>query len=255
MLSNGVLIALILVLIASAFLAISHSTSSLISVSNGSKTLNRQPTFVIAGPSDSGKTSLFTLLTTGSLRPTVTSIEPNVAQDYYMPIATKSFTGRLMEFPGHIKLRNKLFETLNSSGNLKGLIYVVDATVDPKQLTETAEFLFEIMQVTERFPNGVDILIACNKSESFTARPPSKIKAALEKEIENIISRRQKSLDVVQGEKTEDSVDNQPEGLRFAGTHGFKFETIEGNVDALEGSVLKKNIEKWECWIDERAVN
>lgn len=255
MISNAVLVALILVLITSAFLIIRQTSSGLISVSSGSKSLNRQPTFVIAGPSESGKTSLFTLLTTGSLRPVVTSLEPNVAQDYKMPIATKSFSGRLMEFPGHIKLRNKLFETLQNSSNLKGLIFVVDATVDPKELTTTAEFLFEILQVTERFPNGVDILIACNKSESFIARQPLKIRAALEKEIEKIIARRQKSLDTVQGEKTEEGADDQPEGLRLSSTNGFKFEAVEGNVDALDGSVLKQNIEKWECWIDERAVN
>lgn len=259
MASVSVLVAIVLVLITTAFFTIRATSSGLVPVSNTTKSTNRQPTFIIAGPSESGKTSLFTLLTSNSLRPSVTSLEPNVAPEFKIPIATKTFTGRLMEFPGHLKLRNKLFETLQNSSNIKGLLFLVDSTVDPRELTSTAEFFIDILQVTERFPNGVDILIACNKSESFTARPPLKIRFALEKEIEKIILRRQKSLEAVNGgnEKTEDGGNFQDESemLNLNSKDGFKFDSLEGNIDSLEGSVLKQNVEKWECWMDERAVN
>ncbi|GAV53178.1 hypothetical protein ZYGR_0AI04610 [Zygosaccharomyces rouxii] len=258
MVSNAVLVAIILLLITTAFFTIRTTSSGLIPVNHSGKSTNRQPTFIIAGPSESGKTSLFTLLTSDSVRPSVTSLEPNTAPDFKIPIATKTFSGRLIEFPGHLKLRNKLFETLQNSSNIKGLIFVVDATVDPKELTSTAEFLFEILQVTERFPNGVDILIACNKSESFTARPPLKIRSALEKEIEKIIIRRQKSLETVNGgEKTDEdgNLQEEPQVFNLGSKDGFKFESLEGNIDSVEGSVMKRNIDKWECWMDERTVN
>lgn len=258
MVSNAVLVAIILLLITTAFFTIRTTSSGLIPVNHSGKTTNKQPTFIIAGPSESGKTSLFTLLTSDLIRPSVTSLEPNIAPDFRIPISTKTFSGRLMEFPGHLKLRNKLFETLQNSSNIKGLIFVVDATVDPKELTPTAEFLFEILQVTERFPNGVDMLIACNKSESFTARPPLKIKSALEKEIENIIIRKQKSLEMIKGnEKTDEdgNLQEEPQVFNLGPNNAFKFESLEGNIDSVEGSVMKKNIDKWECWMDERTVN
>lgn len=259
MLSNSVLVAIILLFITTAFFTIRITSSGLIPVNHSGKATNRLPTFVIAGPSESGKTALFTLLTSDSVRPSVKSLEPNIAPDFKIPIATKTFTGRLIEFPGHLKLRSKLFETLQNSSNIKGLIFVVDATVDPKELTSTAEFLFEILQVTERFPNGVDILLACNKSESFTARPPLKIRSALEKEIEKIIVRRQKSLDTVNDDEKADNDDEnlqqEPPIFNLGSKGGFKFDSLEGNVDSVEGSVMKKNIDKWECWMDERTVN
>ncbi|CUS23677.1 LAQU0S11e01794g1_1 [Lachancea quebecensis] len=256
-LSNTVLVALLIVLISSAVLLIVQKNSA--NVIPGYKVSNRDPTFIIAGPSSSGKTSLFNLLTTDAQKPTVMSQEPNVAEDYMLPSTAKSFRFKLMEFPGHLKLRYRLYDTLKDSSSLKGLIFVVDSTVDPQKLTETAEFLYEILGLTERFPDGVDILIACNKSESFSARPPLKIRDALEKEIGKIIERRARSLASVKKADTTSGVEDEdgamPQSVEFQGNHEFKFDALDGNVDALDGSVLKGQVEKWECWIDERAVN
>lgn len=184
---------------------------------------------------------------------------PNIAEDYMLPSATKSFKFKLMEFPGHVKLRYRLYDTLKESSSLKGLIFVVDSTVEPQKLTETAEFLYEILRLTERFPEGVDIMIACNKSESFSARPPMKIKDALEKEIGSIIERKAKSLASVNktgsGSDPNDEDGADPQALDFQSTRQFRFDALDGNVDAIDGSVLKAQIERWECWIDERSVN
>lgn len=183
---------------------------------------------------------------------------PSIATDYLLPSNIKSIKFKLMEYPGHIKLRYQLFDILKESSFIKGLIFVVDSTVDPKKLTETAEFLYEILSITERKPDGVDILIACNKSESFTSRPPVKIRQALEKEINSVIARKMTSLSSVKKDSEESSESGSERGdelLEVNSKQGFKFDLLDGNIDAMEGSVLKNNIEKWECWIDERAVN
>lgn len=268
MLSNAVLLTLILVLITSSLLLIIQRNAGTLIPTGKSGNKNKEPTFIIAGPSNGGKTCLFTLLTTGKVGSTVMSQEPNVTHHFKLTSTSKNSHVRLMEFPGHLKLRNKLIDTLKTSSNVKGLIFVVDATVDPKELTKTAEFLFHILQITERQPNGVDILLACNKSESFTARPPSKIKDTLEKEIEKIIARKQKSLDTVTGpigssssakagSSRFDEGDAEAEEalLELELSSNFKFDSLEGNVNAIEGSVLRENIDNWECWINERAVN
>lgn len=97
----------------------------------------------------------------------------------------------------------------------------------------------------------MDILIACNKSESFTARPSSKINDALENEIQKIIERRKKSLNEVERKVNEDEdTENSLDVLQSA--NGFKFANMEGSVVAFEGSVSKNNISKWQKWIDEK---
>lgn len=56
-------------------------------------------------------------------------------------------------------------------------------------------------------------------------------------------------------ESSESGNERGDELLEVNSKQGFKFDLLDGNIDAMEGSVLKNNIEKWECWIDERAVN
>ncbi|EJS42988.1 srp102p [Saccharomyces arboricola H-6] len=243
MLSNTILIACLLVIATTiAFITLQKSSTK-----TGIKQKSYQPSIVIAGPQNSGKTSFLTFLTTDSVRPTVVSQEPLSAANYDGSNVT------LLDFPGHAKLRYELLEYLKTrAAFVKGLIYMVDSTIDPKKLTSTAELLVDIVSITEsNCENGIDILIACNKSESFTARPPSKIRDALEKEMQKVIERRKKSLNEVKRKvNEEEDTENALDVLQS--TNGFKFENLEGSVVAFEGSVSKKNITKWRKWIDEK---
>lgn len=243
MLSSTLIIACLLVMVTTIALVAVQKASS----KTGVKQKSYQPSVVIAGPQNSGKTSLFTLLTTDSVRPTVVSQEPLSAASYDGSGVT------LVDFPGHVKLRYKLSEYLKTRAKfVKGLIFMVDSTIDPKKLTTTAGFLVDILSITESScENGIDVLIACNKSESFTARPPSKIKDALENEIQKVIERRKKSLNEVERKiNEEDDTENALDVLQSA--NGFKFANLEGSVVAFEGSVNKRKISKWREWIDER---
>ncbi|AET41521.1 Signal recognition particle receptor subunit beta Ecym_8236 [Eremothecium cymbalariae DBVPG len=254
---NTLLIALVVILITSgAVLIVRRNTDGLITsvTSRNGKKLNRDPTFIIAGPSSSGKTSLFSLLTTDEIKPTLMSQQPNIALDFLLPSATKNFKFKLIEFPGHPKLQHDLFQTLRDSIDIRGLIFLVDSTVDPKELTTTAELLYEVLKITERRQAGVDILIACNKSESFASRPPMKIKQALEKEIDSIMLRKKKSLANV-STQGDSHLDHETHALDIDPAGGFKFECLEGTVDALDGSVLKNKVVNWKSWIDLHAVN
>lgn len=256
MLSTPILLACILVMVATAFLLILQKTSGSI-VPGSSTNINRAPTFIIAGLSNSGKTSLFNLLTLDAVKPTVMSQESNVADDYMLPSSHRNFRFKLVDFPGHFKFRSELLSLIRESPQLKGLLFVVDSTTNPKNMTEVAELLYELINVTERRPDGVDILLACNKSESFTARPPLKVKTALENEIQEIIARKIKSLKSTSTHDSsdDDDVDDDAPLLHTQYSTRFTFDRMDGNVDALDGSVLKENIDKWECWIDERAMN
>ena len=195
----------------------------------------------------------FIQLTTGDVRNTVTSQEVNIKKKYENKV-------NLIDFPGHVKLHYKLIDSLKNTEHIKGLIFVVDATTDPKKLTDTAEFLLDILSITEVSKEPIDILIACNKSESFTARPPNKIKEALEKEVSLAIERQKKSLSEVNqkadlGAGADDATDdNENAGFleNFNGDTKFTFSMLEGEVDATKGSVLKKDISNWEEWLDDK---
>lgn len=185
------------------------------------------------------------------MRNSVTSQDTNIKKNYESKVS-------LIDFPGHVKLHYKLLDALRDTEHIKGLVFVIDATTDPKKLTDTAEFLLDILTVTEVAKEPVDILLACNKSESFTARPPAKIKEALEREIGFAIERHTKSLSEVKkrrdlGNGDEDNDDETAGFLdNMAGSNAFTFSMLEGTVDALDGSVVKKNINKWEDWLDSK---
>ncbi|CAB4254938.1 similar to Saccharomyces cerevisiae YKL154W SRP102 Signal recognition particle (SRP) receptor beta subunit [Maudiozyma barnettii] len=212
-------------------------------------TKTKEPAVFITGPSKSGKTALFTLLTTGEVRNTVTSQDINLKKNYESRV-------NLIDFPGHVKLHYKLMDALRETEHIKGILFVVDATTDPKKLSETAEFLLDILSITEVSKEPIDILIACNKSESFTARPPAKIIEALEKEVGLTIERHNKSLGEVRkrADFNTGGDDSDDENAGFLenvnGNNKFTFSMLEGEVEALKGSVSKKDISNWEEWLD-----
>lgn len=191
-------------------------------------------------------------MTTGKLSPSVTSQEPNITTKFALPSTGQTKTNfKLVEFPGHNKLHNLTIDEIKTSTNIFGLIFVIDSAIDPKKLGENAKFLYEILTHTERRPGGVDILVACNKSDLFNARQAQKIRELLELEIDSI-----RKLNVHNISKVDnDEVDEEFSDLGQSINSNFKFDGLEGNFDVVSGSVLKDKIEKWECWIDERAVN
>ncbi|CCK70990.1 Signal recognition particle receptor subunit beta KNAG_0F03280 [Huiozyma naganishii CBS 8797] len=229
------------------------------SVSRGGKLANAkglksQKSIVVAGPSHSGKTTLFTRLTTESFRSCVLSQEPSIKHDY-LPGHTN-----LLEFPGHVKLRYKLFDFLKGNKNVKGVVYVVDSTVDLKELTNTAEFLVDVLNVTENSNPAIDVLIACNKFDFFTARPPAKIKQAIEREIGHIITRKKKSLNEVKkngnsedvdGGDSDDEEDSLPLFSQVQYSGSFNFEQLEGTVEFISGSAMKNKVDGWCDWMSE----
>lgn len=160
---------------------------------------------------------------------------------------------KLIEFPGHNKLHSLLLDEIKTSKNIHGLVFMIDATLDQAKLIEAAHFLYKVLLVTERRPGGVDILIACNKTDLFSARQPAKIKEVLEKEIDAY--RKLQSANVSKVEGDSNAADDEDEIELGAHAGAFKFEQMDGNLDVIGGSALKQKVEKWDCWIDERAVN
>ncbi|KAK9325938.1 signal recognition particle receptor beta subunit-domain-containing protein [Lipomyces orientalis] len=227
------------------------------------------PRFIIAGPSGSGKTALFTLLRYGKKSTTLPSVEQNLTTKFRLPNlpdTTKPFV--LVDTPGHQKLRHGLFsalQTAQAARTVHGVLYVVDASAmsRPERLREAAEYMYDILRITERVRGGTDMLVAANKSELFTAVPAKRLRTLLETELYKIRESRAKSVSKVaaDGEKDDSDDDNEDivGGSGWLGKRGekgsFKLEDLETEVTVLDGSVDSGKIDAWIGWMEERAVN
>ncbi|KAI9782301.1 MAG: hypothetical protein M1816_001914 [Peltula sp. TS41687] len=185
------------------------------------------PAFLLVGPSGSGKTALLTQLERGQHASTHTSQAPLIVEASLPATDTTSSKYRsvndptlqaekrflLIDTPGHAKLRHYAFEQVSRPENLKGIIFMVDATSlsevaeheDPAAigLRETAEYLYEIMLLLQRRSMKVKssravkelpVLVAANKLDLFTALPTPLVRTRLEAEITRIRESRSKGL-------------------------------------------------------------
>ena len=303
---DAVLISLLTILLGFVLILIiffiqTGGLKSLVSTTTSKKSSLYHPTFLILGANNSGKTSFFYKLlqlsnddeiddkaNTTTVAATVSSLEPNVTK-INLPISNPSIGKpfQLIDYPGHLKLQ-KVFERLIideiTLKNLKGVVYMIDSSSvninDDTNLESIVKFLYNLFSITERIPNGVDFLIAINKTDLFDSVPVHKIKTKLELEINKLIRHEIENVEKTSGIDDNDNDNgnqnsnggggNSSNGDNSDGINGeslrafwmsvvgygnFTFDKLEGNVDFVGGSVLKNKISQWENWFDEKVVN
>lgn len=241
-------------------------------------TKNNIPTFLIIGPSNSGKTSFFLYLsqlatkgvanseekqmkfTDMEVSTTTKSFKLNINNEFYLPLLSEhKLKYTVMDIPGEEKIfRMQINPTMSNFKQIKGAIFMIDAALENKSLNAVARQLFDFLMLSEKRSGGVDVLLAINKSEQFGARPTEKIRDILEKEIDVIKDLKLKSLKKVN--LTPGAEDEPSESEEIIDEFGgkdikFKFERLEGSFDLIPGSLHKNDVQKWLNWIDERSVN
>ena len=248
------------------------------------------PSFLLLGPTGSGKSSLKVLLSkrvregddglsetrtsqigaVGTLNlPADVPLGSNKYRsnnDTSLEDAAKNPTRyRIIDTPGHGKLRERAFEGL-ADPSIRGVIFVVDsATIDEKDgaiLRIASSYLHDLLLALQRRKTGkagskatsdIDILIAANKQDLFTALPPGSVRARLESEIEKVRYSKNRGLVTV----GEEDKDDDSEALGGHGEQAFTFERLAEDygikVDALGGAVkgeeVGKGVRRWEEWI------
>lgn len=133
---------------------------------------------LLVGPTDVGKSSMFSRIIGGKNLQTVTSVIPNEGE--YTPSNGKPAL-TIKDLPGHERVRIKFWET--SRVGARGIVCVVDASGGNKAVRESAEIIYTVLtdpNVTSVRPN---ILIFANKQDAPLAKAISVIKTHLEREL------------------------------------------------------------------------
>ncbi|EXJ84935.1 hypothetical protein A1O3_05610 [Capronia epimyces CBS 606.96] len=249
------------------------------------------PTFLLLGPSGAGKTSLVTLLQKRSSNPedtepalTRTSQVPwgvSLLLPASVPLGSNKYRSRndvslkdkhptryvMIDTPGHGKLRTDQALSQIKNPGLRGVIFVVDASVlgssDTSFLRDTAGYLHDTLLALQRQRTGkasgktktnIPVLIAANKQDLFTALPTGAVRERLQAEIERVRVSRSKGLSTV-GQQPD--TDAEEEVLGGGGEDKFSFKLMEDeygiSIDvvgaAVKGDEAGKGVRRWEEWI------
>ncbi|KFY91202.1 hypothetical protein V500_04779 [Pseudogymnoascus sp. VKM F-4518 (FW-2643)] len=253
------------------------------------------PSILLIGPSGSGKTSLQTLFERGKSASTHTSQTPLVAE-CSLPVGITAASAKyrsandpshrvrekflLIDTPGHGKLRHHAFNAVANTKNLKGIIFVVDAANLPagdEALRQAAEYLHDTLlllqkrltNIKSKAPKGIEVLIAANKMDLFTAQPSAIVRSLLEKEIGKVRTSKSKGL-LESGIETAGDLDDvdSDDWLGETGSTQFKFEQLEEfniSTEVAGGCAMGENeadVQKWWKWLkpcciklSQRALN
>jgi len=204
---------------------------------------SKRRAILICGPSDSGKTILFSQLVYGKQIDTYTSMQENIGIIDLSETRKKPVD--VLDLPGHERLRTKCLDKHKSSA--LGIVYVLDASTITKGIRDATEFLFKILSDPTIHGNKTSILIVCNKQDLTLAKGASVIERELTKEIGLLRETHSRSLQGTDGNVT-DHV--------FLGKVGkdFVFSDLRVKVDFCEVSALQNdNIEKINAWIEATA--
>ncbi|MEW5300154.1 MAG: hypothetical protein WDW36_003105 [Sanguina aurantia] len=140
-------------------------------------------TVVIVGPCGAGKTTLLTQLRDGSVHSgTVSSMQENEALCKIQYEGGRSKVAKVIDVPGHPRLRHKLEQHLKDA---LVVVYVIDAAdITPHKL-EAAEGLFEVLTHPHISGRKINVLLACNKVDLETqAHSVDFIRRTLEKQLD-----------------------------------------------------------------------
>ncbi|RPB06086.1 putative SRP receptor beta subunit [Choiromyces venosus 120613-1] len=227
------------------------------------------PTFLLVGPAASGKTSLMTSFETETGQPPAEtrtsqaplSLECSVPASIagtskYRSVNDPSLKAHkrflLLDTPGHGKLRH-IALTQISSPTIRGVIFVLDSSLADVRVV--AEYLYDVLLTLQNSATSSTttqpkkLLVACNKSDAFTALPSSKIQKLLEDEITKMRVSRSKGI---LGVEDDGEGNDEKEWLGEGGEGPFTFQSmgevgveIEFKGGSVENGEWRDRLSPW----------
>ena len=210
---------LIAILVSIGLILLSAIIGGVIFLKKGKK----ENTVFLVGLSGSGKTALFYYLIAKQNTPTITSHEYDIVK------SNKRM--HLVDLPGHPRIRT---EVMNRLKEATGIIFTIDSETVLKNMSDIANFLYDILSDTTIIQNKVPFLILATKSDIKGSRDIDLIQQDLEKELDFIRSNRFTANYVEHGESEQ----------LFLGEEGkeFTFAQLTNSVSFQTCSVIHKDI-------------
>ena len=196
---------------------------------------------LLVGPSDAGKTLLFSQLVHNKPIESFTSMIENVGQysgsgNLDENAGSNVAPGKTLEMydlPGHDRLRYSALDKRKEEA--RAIIYVIDASTIKQKLRDSAEFLFNILRDPCLFYANTPVMVVCNKQDlGIQAKGAGVIERELAKEIG--------LLRVTQSRLLEDSsgTGNRNANI-YLGEEGkdFEFSDLRAEVKFVEASAAR----------------
>lgn len=229
----GVLIAFIIVILTTVLYLLFGRSGS------------RGRSILIVGLIDSGKTLLFSRLSSGKYVMTHTSIKEN--KDQYKLKGKKSGkTLDLIDLPGHERVRSRFIEQFKNQA--RGILFVVDSVNFPREVRDVAEIMYDILGDKYLLKSVSSILVVCNKQDLTMAKSQSVIKSQLEKEITTLRVTRAAALQGQDGgsTRTVGYVGKKGKDFEFGHVLPVTVEFAEGSAKGqADGEADVTAVEKW----------
>ncbi|KAG4081193.1 hypothetical protein HA402_014641 [Bradysia odoriphaga] len=198
------------------------------------KTKTARTDILLVGPSDSGKTYLFSQLLFSENKETFTSIAAN----------TGIYNGeqgqiKFVDIPGNERLRNKFLDQYKYLA--KGVIFVIDSVTLQRDVRDVADYLYTIL--ADNALSATPILILCNKQDETMAKGSVVVQNLLEKELNLIRTTRSSRLQSVDNTANREDV--------YLGKQGkdFQFSHLAQNIQIVECSAKERELKNLIGWI------
>lgn len=189
---------------------------------------------LLTGLCDSGKTLLFSQLVLGEEKESFTSIKENLGH-----LQTSSGELRLVDIPGHERLRGKFFDQYKNLA--KAVIFVVDSVTVQKEIRDVADFLYTIL--ADKAVANLPVVILCNKQDETLAKGDAVIKSLLEKEINLVRQTRTSQLQSVDPQSTDAVYLGRPD-------KDFEFGQLSQKVQLVACSAKEPQIDDVVTFLD-----
>ncbi|GAW09654.1 signal recognition particle receptor subunit [Lentinula edodes] len=212
------------------------------------KSQSKRNLVLLIGPSNSGKTAIFSSLVYGQAPPTITSMQANSS---FLDLPGKRDPIQIVDVPGHPRLRDQFKDFLSSA---KALAFVVDANTASRNTAVVAEHLHAVLDAIMAIPpsqplptllilaHKCDLIKASSSSADTSALAVTRVQTILERELERRKLSQSGGMGVeALGDENNNEKSNMG-GLDCRGPGGtFKFENWEGGEVVFLGTSVQSS--------------
>jgi len=204
-----------------------------------SKSIRRGECLLLCGVSNAGKTLLYSRLTMGVAKRTLTSMAVNrgsmILENPSSDRPSKKI--HIIDIPGNLRIRQREFNSNKLSA--KAMIFVIDSTAIRNESKDVSDYLYDILREKTFRQQRLPLLILCNKQDlNDNQQTIETIRDLLENELTMKRKTRASSVAVHQGKgDTSDDIGRRDKDtFEFADVKDIQIEFVEGSALGTEKS-------------------